>query len=44
MGKVSTGIGYLTGRKLIVNTTIKHTPEGELPKIRIHSKIRKGHD
>ena len=38
MGKMYTGVGNLTGRKLIVNTTIKDTSEGELPKVRIHSK------
>ena len=38
MGKVYTGVGYLTGRKLIVDTEIKQTTEDEFPEIPIHSK------
>jgi enolase len=38
MGKMYAGVGYLTGRKLIVDSSIKHAFEGELPKIRIDPK------
>ncbi len=31
MGKVCTGVGDLTGRDLIVDTTFRQTSEGRLP-------------
>jgi len=42
MGKIYSGVGYLTGRKLIVNSSIKQTLEGELPKQQFIRKDRKG--
>src|SRR6201993_3992048 len=38
MGKLYSGVGYLTGRKLVVNSWNKLTHEGELPKIQIDPK------
>jgi enolase len=40
MGRVYTDISYLTGRKLVVNTTIKQTTEGDSSEIQIHPKER----
>ena len=41
MGKVYTGLGYFTGRKLIVNTAIKHTPKANCPKFEFIRRMRK---
>jgi enolase len=38
MGKLYSGVGYLTGRKLVVNSWNKLTHEGELPKIQTDPK------
>jgi enolase len=38
MGKMYAGVGYLTGRKLVVDSSIKHAFEGQLPKIKIDRK------
>jgi enolase len=38
MGKLYSGVGYLTGRKLVVDSWNKYTHEGELPEIQIDPK------
>ena len=41
MGKRYAGVGYLTGRKLLVDSSAKQTFVGELPKVQIYPKGRK---
>ena len=38
MGKLYSGVGYLTGRKLVVDSWNKYAHVGELPKIKIDPK------
>jgi enolase len=42
MGKRYAGVGYLTGRKLVVDSSTKRASEGTLPKAQIIPKDREG--